>query len=82
MKIFSRTGDIQTLANNLNKILKLDYERVLIEEIKPFIPARHLELFDTLTKHNHHYQQPPQVDNHQYEIKQNKLPASRRFKFI
>lgn len=56
LKLFSETGDVQNLAHNLNKVLVLEHQRALIEEIKPFIPVRNQALFDSLIK-------KPQYDN-------------------
>jgi hypothetical protein len=50
LKVFSDSGDVYLLAENLNKILKKDHQRVLLEEIKPFIPGRQRSLFDNLTR--------------------------------
>ena len=50
LKAFSETGDLHALAANLNQLIKEDHQRVLFDEIKPFIPARQQILFENLTK--------------------------------
>lgn len=50
LKAFSETGDVHALAANLNQLIKEDHQRVLFNEIKPFIPTRQQALFENLTK--------------------------------
>jgi hypothetical protein len=49
LKEFTDTGDMSKLTGNLNELLKTSQQRVILGQIKPFIPQRQQAMFDNLT---------------------------------
>lgn len=53
LKEYTEQGDMNRLASSLNRVLVTPQQRLLLNEIKPFIPSKQQTLFDNLTSlHN------------------------------
>jgi hypothetical protein len=49
LKEFTDNGDMYKLASSLNDVLRTPQQRLILGQIKPFIPLRQQALFDHLT---------------------------------
>lgn len=49
LKDFTETGDMYKLTSKLNSVLKTPQHRILLNEIKQFIPSKQQALFENLT---------------------------------
>lgn len=47
--MYSESGDVFKLTNNLNQVLKTPDQKLLLTEIRPFIPQNQQTLFENLT---------------------------------
>lgn len=52
LKKYTDSGDMKALTTNLNNVLKNPQERMLLDEIKRFIPIRDQALFDSLIENS------------------------------
>ena len=47
--MYSESGDVFKLASNLNQVLKTPAKKLLLTEIRPFVPQNQQTLFENLT---------------------------------
>ena len=50
LKLFTKTDNVRNLVENLSSMLTTPNQRLLLNEIKYFIPGHHQDMFESLTK--------------------------------
>jgi hypothetical protein len=80
LKEFTENGDMYKLTNSLNELLKTPQHRVILTQIKSFIPLRQQALFEHLTtKASSSLVVNPSGLNSNRELPEILEPASNRF---